>query len=179
MAGSRPECVGGTCQAGFSLTIKPSIHATFLCDEMLLALARWLRAAGYDAACAVPGLPDALLVARAGAEGRMLLTRDRGILQHKAAAGLALLLEGEDMDAWALELKRRLALDWRLAPFSRCLKCNRPLSPATAEAWAGVPADARILGPLQWCAQCRRPYWRGGHVRRMEARLALWDEARP
>ena len=30
---------------------------TFLCDDMFQGLARWLRAAGYDAACS-PGVPD-------------------------------------------------------------------------------------------------------------------------
>src|SRR5689334_350075 len=35
-----------------------------MCDEMLLRLGRWLRAAGYDTAFAAGGADDAALIAR-------------------------------------------------------------------------------------------------------------------
>ncbi|RFA27009.1 hypothetical protein CAI21_15770 [Alkalilimnicola ehrlichii] len=35
-----------------------AIRPRLLCDEMLLRLARWLRAAGYDTALAVSGMQD-------------------------------------------------------------------------------------------------------------------------
>ncbi|HSV29659.1 MAG TPA: Mut7-C RNAse domain-containing protein [Candidatus Omnitrophota bacterium] len=146
----------------------------FLCDEMLTGLGRWLRAAGHDTLLAPKGAADGRLVALAGIEGRLLLTRDRAILDHKAAAGIALVLEADGLDGWAVELRRRMGLDWTMAPFTRCLVCNTCLTPARAEHVAAVPEDSRGLGPVQWCVQCRKPYWRGGHVRRMEARLARW-----
>ena len=49
----------------------------FLCDEMLVRLARLLRAAGYDTYLASGGEPDANLLRIAREEGRMLLTRDK------------------------------------------------------------------------------------------------------
>ena len=49
----------------------------FLCDEMLLRLARLLRAAGYDTYLASGGEPDAALLKLAREEGRMLITRDK------------------------------------------------------------------------------------------------------
>ena len=48
-----------------------------ICDEMLLRLGRWLRAAGYDTVIAEGGMDDATLIARCAAENRVLLTRDR------------------------------------------------------------------------------------------------------
>jgi uncharacterized protein with PIN domain len=48
---------------------------------MLGRLARYLRLMGYDVSYPPPG-PDARLIAVARAEGRVLLTRDRGIKQR-------------------------------------------------------------------------------------------------
>ena len=52
----------------------------FLCDAMLGGLAKWLRAAGYDAYYAREGtdVSDRTLTAKALEEGRVLLTSDGG-----------------------------------------------------------------------------------------------------
>ncbi|MCX5685804.1 MAG: hypothetical protein NT049_19285, partial [Planctomycetota bacterium] len=55
----------------------------FWCDAMLGGLARWLRAAGYDAAW-LPGIDDTDLVRRSLASGRILLTADTGLMRHGA-----------------------------------------------------------------------------------------------
>jgi uncharacterized protein with PIN domain len=144
----------------------------FLTDEMLTGLARWLRAAGYDTAHAPPGTADGTLVDMAAAQARLLVTRDRGILGRKKAVGVVLLLDGQGMDAWAAEMAAKAGVDWRRAPFTRCLLCNTPL--ASPPPGLDLPAAACRLGAVSWCAACRKPYWRGGHVRRMEARLARW-----
>lgn len=53
----------------------------FLCDEMLAGLGRWLRIAGYDTAIASGGRRDRDLVKQAHAEQRILLTRDRRVVE--------------------------------------------------------------------------------------------------
>ena len=53
----------------------------FLCDEMLTGLARWLRIAGYDTAIVVRGRRDRDLVEQANSENRILLTRDRRLVE--------------------------------------------------------------------------------------------------
>lgn len=150
----------------------------FLCDEMLAGLARWLRAAGYDTALAAGGAGDGVLMALAAAERRLLLTRDRAILQRKGAGARVVVLAGVGLDAWARELGARLELDWRRAPFTRCMVCNTLLTVAPDDAVALVPDRSRRLGPLKWCPRCARPYWPGGHVRRMAARLERWSHER-
>jgi len=40
-----------------------------------------------------------------------------------------------------------------------------------------VPENSRAAGgPLRVCPECARLYWRGGHVRRMQQRLAVWQQ---
>jgi hypothetical protein len=136
----------------------------FLCDEMLGGLARWLRAAGYDAAMDRPGRLDRELVARARAENRLFLTRDRAILAHRASSGRVLLLAGHGLDDWAREMRERAGVDWLRRPFSRCLLCN--------EALTGHRALPELYST---CPSCGRLYWPGSHVRRMTARLAEWS----
>src|ERR1700726_4335696 len=52
----------------------------FACDAMLGGLARWLRAAGYDASWQA-NIDDWDLIRLAQREGRILLTSDTGILR--------------------------------------------------------------------------------------------------
>ncbi len=144
----------------------------WLCDRMLERLARWLRAAGHDAASAPEGAPDAELMRMAEREERILLTRDRALAARPG--GLVLLIEGEDgAEAEALDLgRKRPELDWRLAPFTRCLMDNALLGPALPGDLARMPGKAQALeGPFRICPACGRLYWPGSHVKRMSARL--------
>ena len=144
-----------------------------LCDEMLNALARWLRAAGHDAALAVPGTPDALLMEQASAEARFLLTRDRELSGRLTDA----LLLPEDLDAQARALKAELQLDWTYAPFSRCMADGTRLEAATPCDLLRIPDQSKGLpGPFTTCPTCRRVYWPGSHVRRMRTRLEGWAQ---
>jgi uncharacterized protein with PIN domain len=150
----------------------------WLCDRMLERLARWLRAAGHDAASAPAGASDADLLQLAQREGRTLLTRDRELA---ARACEAVLIEGDDgADAEALDLgRKRPALDWSLARFTRCLMDNAPLRPASPEDVARMPGRAQALeGPFRICPACWRLYWPGSHVKRMSARLDRFAAAR-
>jgi len=149
----------------------------FLCDEMLVRLGRWLRAAGHDTMIAEPGAADADLVSRAGHEQRILLTRDRA-LPRQADGGLAILLLPDRVVDQALMLRRVLGLDWLAAPFTRCLVDNHLL--VASEPGDAIPETARALpGPFRRCPSCGREYWPGSHVRRMTARLAAWNADLP
>jgi uncharacterized protein with PIN domain len=149
-----------------------------LCDAMLGSTARWLRAAGYDAALAGPGEADVDLLARARREGRVLVTRDRRLIaefEAKLAAIRWVLLDDDGDEAQALALAEALGVDWTHAPFTRCLMDNEPLKPAGAADLAQIPEPSRELpGPFRVCPRCGRVYWPGSHVRRMRGRLERW-----
>ena len=144
----------------------------FLCDEMLQRLGRWLRAAGYDTAIASPGDDDRALIDQARAEGRWLVTRDRHLARFRNGDGRIVLLEANDTPALAAELSARFRIDWLNAPFSRCLDCNTPLHPATAEQWQQVPESALARSTVtRYCPTCDKVFWEGSHVRRMRHTL--------
>lgn len=146
----------------------------FLCDEMLQRLGRWLRAAGYDTLVARDASPDRILLLRAVREGRHLITRDRKLIEHRAAPGTVVLLSGNALETCARELGTRLPIDWLHQPFTRCTVCNTPLTLAPDERRTELPADLHGSEVFA-CPGCERLYWEGAHVRRMRARLAAWS----
>lgn len=157
-----------------------------LCDEMLSGLGRWLRAAGYDTATAEGGLADAAIIARCVAEGRILITRDRHLEAGAQGRVPVVRLAEDGLDKQTRALRSVLNIDWEYAPFTRCLLDNAPLDPAPPEMAAQVPPDSRAAvglqptglsggGSLRLCPECSRLYWPGGHVRRMQGRLLLFN----
>ena len=150
----------------------------FMCDEMLRGLGRWLRAAGYDTVVAHGGLPDRILAARCATEERVLLTKDRHLAATVNGTVSVLLVPGDRLDDAARALRSALGIDWQYAPFTRCLVDNRPLETATPRLARLIPENSRAAGgPLRVCPECGRLFWRGGHVRRMQQRLARWQNA--
>ncbi|MFN3511767.1 MAG: Mut7-C RNAse domain-containing protein [Phenylobacterium sp.] len=143
----------------------------FLCDEMLARLARLLRAAGHDTLLATGGAPDSLLLGLARWEHRLLLTQDRRLAAR--AAPFAALVEGRSAMDQARSLSRAAAVDWRCAPFTRCLVDNARLVLAGPSALAAMPPEAQAgPGPFRACPICGRAYWPGSHVKRLAERLA-------
>jgi uncharacterized protein with PIN domain len=156
-----------------AVIIKPK---RFLCDEMLKGLSRWLRAAGYNTKNAEQGEDDRELIGQAIEEKRLLLTRDRKVMEIRHAQETAILLETNSLAEWAEELKKRLALDWLYNPFSRCLICNTPLRHADPACIEQVPKQSQVhLHTLLYCDHCKKLYWDGGHVRRMREVLSKWN----
>lgn len=149
------------------------MEVKLIADAMLGALARWLRVLDFDVAYD-PELDDAALVARAVAEGRTILTRDRRLVLRRQARN-HLLIASERVD----EQVRQVLGDLGLQPrperlFRRCLRCNTPTEPLAAEeARRRVPPYvARTQQRFCRCPGCGRIYWGATHVRRMRRRLA-------
>jgi uncharacterized protein with PIN domain len=147
-----------------------------LCDEMLKGLARWLRAAGHDTELAGDGETDRQLLARAKSSQRLLLTRDRKLLEHRHADETVCLLECNGIADCARALRQQAGLDWLYRPFSRCLLCNVELDSFEERDNTPLPEDVRD-GPLYQCPRCKRIYWQGGHVKRMRNKLQEWNRA--
>jgi hypothetical protein len=140
---------------------------------MLGKLARWLAILGYDAKFAgVDGRSDLELLRQAQSEGRIFVTRDRGI---PVVAGVRqVVVLDEDFEAQLRQLAAELALKPdRARLFSRCAYCNEPLETLTSEeAMPLVPPKVRTLATPYWrCRVCGRLYWNGTHTDRIVATL--------
>lgn len=142
-------------------------------DAMLGGLARWLRVLGLDVAYD-PALDDAALVRLAAGEGRVILTRDRRLVQRRLARH-HLLIASDEVGAQLRQVLDELGI----APdptrlLSRCLRCNQPLvALAAEEARERVPPYvASTRERFRECPRCRRVYWSATHVERMRERLA-------
>jgi uncharacterized protein with PIN domain len=148
----------------------------FLLDVGLGALARRLRLLGLDAAWSNRA-DDAELAARAGAEQRVLLTQDRGLLRRRtlgpAGAGRGALVRGSRPDDQLVDVLDRFAPP--LAPLTRCTACGDRLERVPkAEVTDRLPAGTRRSHDhFSRCPACGRVYWRGAHARRIDALVAL------
>ena len=151
---------------------RPLRQPRFIADVHLGGLARLLRMVGFDT-LHDSGYRDAEIRAVAGAEHRIVLTRDRELLKCRDVTH-GCYVRALKPAAQLREVVERLQLGSHLAPFTRCLRCNLPLVPATGEeARSKVPpAIAAEYARFARCPGCGRVYWKGGHWRRMRELLA-------
>ena len=152
----------------------------WLADEMLGRLARYLRFVGCDTLY-VRDVSDDEIVARAGAEGRVVLTRDRELARR--APGAFWVASPHLPDQW-----RAVRAAWPDVPaelsYERCPICNGTLgryAPGTDPVReAGLPTERVRAGLEVWaCSACGQLYWEGSHAAHIRARLAAWSGAAP
>jgi len=144
---------------------------------MFQRLGSWLRAAGYDTVIEQDGRADYELLQQALKENRLLITRDKKLLEHRRAPGTVVLLDCDGLDDCAHALSQQLSIDWLHQPFVRCMVCNTLLRPASHEQTSTLPEkiQSQIDAPV-YCSVCNKVYWDGGHVERMRERLEKWQE---
>jgi uncharacterized protein with PIN domain len=152
----------------------------FILDVHLGRLARDLRMLGFDTEYAPP-FDDADLVARAGKQHRVILTRDRALLMRKAVTH-GYLVRSLEPDEQLREVLRRFQLEESIRPFTRCLLCNSELRVLPVrQARERVPALVyRLYEDFRECPRCGQVFWEGSHWRDMKARLGeLISDTRP
>lgn len=160
----------------------PNGSAHFLLDVHLGALARRIRLVGLDSAYH-NDCDDPDLVTQANVEHRVLLTRDRGLLQRRRL-WMGAFVRGQDPHTQLADLLDRFALP-PLAPWTRCTACNGTLRPVPKkDVEAELPAGTRrTYDTFARCHDCGRVYWHGAHARHLDAvvdaALAQQRHARP
>jgi uncharacterized protein len=146
---------------------KPLRDPRFVLDVHLGRLAAYLRMLGFDTAY-TNAASDPDLVRISVEEGRILLTRDRGLLKHSAVTHGYWLRE-TDSRRQASEVVNRFDLARSLRPFTRCMACNAPLRSVSKSEVTGrvPPRAAEAYSDFQECPECRRVYWQGTHYQHM------------
>jgi uncharacterized protein with PIN domain len=147
----------------------PQDAPPLLADAMLGTLARWLRQIGYDTIYA-RDWSDHQVVARARAEGRLVLTRDHELARRQGID--CLLIESQDLESQLEEVRQALGpLPTGLEP--RCPTCNGVLREiARDEVRERVPAYVyRTYERFRYCARCDQLYWPGSHWKDVQSTL--------
>jgi uncharacterized protein with PIN domain len=149
----------------------PLRRIRFVADAHLGKLARWLRLMGFDTLFR-GDWADQDLVAVAARERRILLTRDRALLMHRAVTH-GCYIRSQPLAAQLEYLAERLDLCRAIRPFTRCMSCNGELAEISlAQIEAQVPPAVRRIQRRFWrCSVCGRPYWRGSHYHRLAAEV--------
>ncbi|MDQ4058793.1 MAG: Mut7-C ubiquitin/RNAse domain-containing protein [Actinomycetota bacterium] len=147
----------------------------FVLDANLGTLARYLRLCGFDTLFR-NDIDDDELAATSHAEGRVLLTRDVGVLKRKVVTHGYFVRATSPRDQ-LVEVVRRFDLSGDLRPFTRCMRCNTELVRVEVQDVIDElePGTARCYDEFLRCSGCGGVYWRGAHYERL---LALVDAAR-
>ena len=141
---------------------------------MLGKLSRWLRMLGHDVKY-FPIADDNKLAEMAKQEKRILLTRDRELVQRATKLGVKSVLveateEANKLAFLAEHFGFKLEIDLRV---SRCPKCNAELKIVTKEEVADeIPeATSRYYSEFWKCTGCGKVYWQGAHWKKIEKTL--------
>ncbi|MCI0540043.1 MAG: Mut7-C RNAse domain-containing protein [Verrucomicrobiales bacterium] len=145
----------------------------FMCDAGLGGLARWLRAAGYDAAWQ-PEWDDAGIIRETRRRGATLITTDtlmmeRGVLRDRIVPAIWVPPTVETEEQLALVFAE-MGLELRVP---RCMKCGGELKPVSKEAVAAriPPKTFRWRDQFFLCARCDQLFWLGTHWGKIQQRL--------
>jgi uncharacterized protein with PIN domain len=160
---------------------RPLRNPRFVLDAHLGTLARHLRLAGFDSLYR-NDYRDIELVTTSVAEGRIVLTRDKGLLKRRLVTH-GYFVRATEPWAQLREVLRALQLEASLKPFTRCRACNAKLQQvAKTQVLERLPAKVRgAYERFQLCPGCGRLYWEGSHYARLRQRLdrALQSGAAP
>ena len=149
----------------------------FVADGSLGRLARWLRCLGVDAEhVPVPAQRRGVkgnntcqygaLLALAQRDDRVILTKDRRLLQRKDAVA-AYLVEDDDPKRQLARVSAHFGLRYRRGKLlTRCARCNgaveRRCTPEEVAANGAIPAKVKASTNEFWaCGRCEKVYWVG------------------
>jgi len=146
------------------------LEPRFIADVMVGRLARWLRILGFDVLYS-NRFEDAEVIRIAGAEGRIILTRDRGIRDSVPAQSL-IFVEHNDLKSQIAQVLQKIG-PREFRPFSRCVECNTALQPVNKDdVFERIPHYVYFTqDQFAECPSCRRVYWRGTHTDAIQKKL--------
>jgi uncharacterized protein with PIN domain len=110
------------------------------------------------------------------AEGRTVLTRDRGLLMRKEVAWGYFIRGANSLEQWQ-EVVRVFAIPLLPQAFHRCLSCNGLLrSVEKDEVWESLEPKTRLYySDFSRCDQCGKVFWEGSNYQRMRKSISGLD----
>lgn len=147
---------------------KPLREPRFIIDANLGRLARYLRLLGFDTLYR-NNYPDQEIARIAQQDRRIVLTRDRALLQHKSITH-GYFVRSDKPREQVKEILARLDLYDHVHPFTRCLRCNGEMEDVEKHTVDHQlqPRTRQYYDRFRRCTACGQAYWRGSHFERME-----------
>ena len=142
---------------------EPLRHTSFVADVHLGRLARHLRLLGFDTSYD-QRWDDPALARISQDEGRILLTRDVGLLKRSEVTH-GYYVRSEDPIEQVVEVAGRFHLEDEMEPFTRCMLCSAELEDVDrTEISDRLPARTRqAVDDYRMCTGCGEIFWRGSH----------------
>lgn len=149
------------------LRLEPLRDVRFIADVHLGKLARYLRLCGFDTLYD-PGCSDSEIISVAKNEGRIILTRDKGILRTGLVTH-GYWIRSQDPVIQLGEVTRHFDLGRKISLFSRCSICNSTLTPVAKKDIEDrlLPATAMFYNEFKICSGCKKLYWQGSHAEKL------------
>jgi uncharacterized protein with PIN domain len=143
----------------------------FVLDGHLGKLAVYLRLLGFDTRYQ-NDFNDDELAEISSYEGRILLTRDRGLLK-RSQVSQGYCVRTKLPRQQVVEVLRRYGLQAQAITFSRCARCNGVLEVVTKEEVFErlEPKTKLYYDEFRICRDCDQIYWKGSHFERLEKQL--------
>ncbi len=147
----------------------------FVCDRMLGTLARYLRILGYDTLYPEEAR-DAELLFLAYTQERILLTRDTRM--GTRISPNIFVLKSVVPEEQLKKVVKNFKLKTGDTLFTRCLECNTPLVKVKKKEVKGKipPYVFKHHNKFAKCPRCKKYYWTGTHMKKMEKRVKKWEE---
>lgn len=153
-------------------------EARFILDNHLGKLATSLRMLGFDALYR-NNYQDDELAELATKDGRVLLTRDRGLLMRRTIE-FGYFVRSMDAPTQLVEVMQQYGLFDQIRPFERCLRCNERLRRVEKIQILDrlEPLTQKYYNEFSFCYKCDKLYWKGSHYERMQSFISnLKDQA--
>ena len=140
----------------------------FIADVMLGRLAKWMRLLGFDVLYD-RAISDNEIIRISLEQARVILTRDTGLVARPLASN-HVFINNDNVRQQLQQVLTTFHITSMPGPLTRCSVCNTLLLPVAKQ-------DVRDLVPLYVyeknntflrCESCRKIYWQGTHVKRME-----------
>jgi len=152
----------------------------FVADCMLGRLAKWLRILGFDALY-FSKAEDRDLAELSRREGRVLLTRDTGLIERTRRRPDRLFVPSDRWEDQVAQVLDEFSLWDAIRPNTRCVECNVPLKPLARERARNLvtPYVLDYASSFAVCPGCGRVYWQGSHHGDMEKKIGKLLARRP
>lgn len=143
----------------------------FIVDCMLGKLAKWLKILGFDTLY-YSKIEDSALLALAQKDGRVLLSRDNGLIE-KSRNIKTLFIESEDWNPQVGQVLDEFELWQEVRPYSRCIECNVELKDLPKKRAKNLVAAFVYERATSFaiCPRCGRVFWKGTHHQDMEFKI--------